>query len=91
MSEELKERIEREVQVLGDQRLFLTLASSGLEVWCSHSGWRGTFPLPVGRDKDWEAVRAAIDSIHAEAKERARRENAFQQLVDPIDGPDGEA
>lgn len=83
--------IRREVQVLGDTRLFLTLADHGMEIWLGHSDWPHGFPLPVGRDADWQAVREAIESIRAEAAERARINVAFQDLVDPIDGPGGEA
>lgn len=93
MSEQSEQQyhIRRTIAVLGSERLGLTLSSSGLEVWLSHSDWLHSFPLPVGRDEDWMAFKAAVESIRAEALSRARQEIAFQQLVDPIDGPSGEA
>lgn len=86
-----REPIRREIAVEMDrERLSLTLADHGMCVWLRHSDWPHAFPIPV-TDEDWPTVRDAIESIRTEALRRAKTENAFQQLVDPIDGPDGEA
>lgn len=91
MSELENETIRRAIEVeRGKERMSLALADHGMTVWLNHSDWPHPFPLPV-TDEDWPTVRDAVESIRAEAKSRAKMENAFQQLVDPIDGPNGEA
>jgi hypothetical protein len=83
--------IQRTISVGNGELLRATLSECGVFLWLESSEWPGKFPLYVGIDEDWEAFRQAVEAIRAEASDRAHIRNTVQQLIDPIDGPDGEA
>lgn len=80
----------RHIHVDGEGTWRVTLSDDGLTLWVSASEWPqfGTFPLPR---RGWADFKVAVDEILVQATEQARIDNAFDALVDPIDGPNGEA
>ncbi len=90
--EPMDSRIFREIELFTHkEKMCLTLGESGVDIWIERQDWPYRFPLSAMMDWDWAVFTGAVISIQNEARRRAKMEVAFQQLVDPIDGPDGEA
>jgi hypothetical protein len=80
--------LERLATTPGEEPVLLTLADHGLTIWVSSRRWPQPFPLPRRR---WDVLKADGDALLKADEERARISNAVVHLMDPIDGPDGEA
>ncbi len=91
MSEAIREETPGRQIAIGNEQLSMRLSECGLMIWLEFSDWPHRFPLCAGREKDWAAFKSAVDEIRSEALQRARITNAVQDLLDPIDGPNGEA
>lgn len=74
----------------GEPVVGVELDPCGLILWLTMTDDNQTWKLPLPR-RAWGEIQIAIGSLLAEEAERTRISLAVQQLIDPIDGPGGEA